>query len=203
MLFCSKIDQSTVSTPLISQRHRILTAAAELFQQQGYPATSVRMIAASVDLGASSLYNHIEGKQELLKEICFTSAERFEAGMNKIQHENSTTADLLKGLIRLHVRLAIMYPETVTVFNDEWRHLEGDALHLFLRKRKEYQSKITEIFSQGQQRGTLVAQDLDIIVPALLGSLSWIYQRRDLNAEQIESITDHLYTLWAHGWQLD
>ena len=189
------------ATP-ISQRNRILSAAAKLFQQQGYPATSVRMIAASVDLGASSLYNHIEGKQELLNEICFSSAERFEKGLVQVQKEEKSTAGLLKGLIHLHVRLAIEFPETVTVFNDEWRHLEPEALQLFLRKRKDYQTAIASIFEEGKRLGHLSSVEVDIAVPALLGSMSWIYQGKGLDASQIELITSQLYTLWASGWQL-
>lgn len=186
----------------ISQRKRILAAAARLFQQQGYPATSIRMIAASVDLGASSLYNHIVGKQELLKEICFSSAERFEFGLQEVRRKESSTSGLLRGLIHLHVSLAIEFPETVTVFNDEWRHLEEEALHLFLRKRKDYQSAIASIFAEGQRLGHLSAIEIDIAVPALLGSMSWIYQRKELDAAQIEPITSQLYTLWAGGWQV-
>ncbi|MFK8055822.1 MAG: TetR/AcrR family transcriptional regulator [Saprospiraceae bacterium] len=186
----------------ISQRHRILTAAATLFQQQGYPATSVRMIAASVELGASSLYNHIEGKQELLKEICFSSAERFELGLNQLKEEATSTPDLLKGLIRLHVKLAVEYPETVTVFNDEWRHLDQEAIQPFLRKRKDYQTEISRIFKEGQRKGDISPIDLEIAVLSLLGSLSWIYQRKGLFTAQVEDITQQLYTLWANGWQL-
>ena len=186
----------------ISQRHRILTAAAELFQEQGYPATSVRMLAASVELGASSLYNHIEGKQELLKEICFTSAERFELGLKKLRSDEVSTSNLLKGLIRLHVQLAVAHPETVTVFNDEWRHLEQPSLQLFLRKRKDYQSEVKAIFREGQRAGSISSHDADIMVAALLGSLSWVYQRRDVDNSRIDQLTEQLYTLWANGWQL-
>jgi len=188
--------------PPVSQRHRILKAAATLFQMQGYPATSVRMIAASVELGASSLYNHIEGKQELLKEICFSSADKFELGMSALRTKATSTSEFLKGLIQLHVQLAVEFPETVTVFNDEWRHLEQDELNLFLRKRKDYQAEINLIFETAQRKGDIPTFDLDIAVPSLLGSLSWIYQRKGLVQAQIEEITEQLYTLWANGWQL-
>lgn len=191
-----------MSSTTTNQRHRILSAAAELFQRQGYPATSVRMIAAAVELGASSLYNHIEGKQELLKEICFISAERFEVGLKTLRQLETSTSKLLKGLIRLHVRLAVTHPETVTVFNDEWRHLEKDSLLMFLRKRKDYEQAIVEILKQGQREGNLAEHNLEIAVPALLGSMSWIYQRRGLNKAQIDRTTEELYTLWANGWQL-
>jgi len=185
-----------------NQRYRILSAAAELFQRQGYPATSVRMIAAAVELGASSLYNHIDGKQELLKEICFVSAERFEVGLKTLRKKETSTSKLLKGLIHLHVHLAVTHPETVTVFNDEWRHLEQDAILLFLRKRKDYEQAIVEILTQGQREGSLPNHNLNIAVPALLGSMSWIYHRKELATNEIDQITEQLYTLWASGWQL-
>jgi len=160
------------------------------------------MIAASVDLGASSLYNHIAGKQELLKEICFSSAERFEHGLQHLQTKETSTASLLRGIIELHVRLAISFPETITVFNDEWRHLEEGTLLMFLRKRKDYQNQIASIFEAGKRNESIAPLDIEVAVPALLGSLAWIYQRKGLDVAQIEPITEQLYTLWAHGWQL-
>jgi len=192
-----------VTRPPNSQRQRILSAAAALFQQQGYPATTIRMIAASVDLGASSLYNHIAGKQELLKEICLLSAERFENGLHDLLRSEASSPGRLKGIIELHVRLAINFPETVTVFNDEWRHLDTDTLPLFLRKRKDYQTAIAELLIEGQKQKSITTFDVEIAVPALLGSMSWIYQRRGLDATQIKPITEQLYTLWESGWQLN
>ena len=47
-------------------RHEILLAAAQIFQEKGYHATSMQDIAEAVDLQKGSLYHHVKSKQEIL-----------------------------------------------------------------------------------------------------------------------------------------
>ena len=182
------------------QRKRILAAAAKLFQRQGYPATSVRTIALEVGLGASSLYNHIAGKQELLQEICFLSAQRFEEGISLLEKQQISGPALLKGVIHLHVSLALQHPETVTVFNDEWRHLEQPQLSEFLRKRKEYEGRFSALLQNGIASGEFIKHDMAVAVPTLLASLSWIYQLSKPEQREAESLTAEIFALWSRGW---
>lgn len=182
------------------QRQRILEAAAHLFQRQGYPATTVRALALNVGLSASSLYNHIKGKQELLQEICFSSAQRFEYGIAKLEHQQLDGPTLLRGVISLHVRLALQHPETVTVFNDEWRHLEQPLLSEFLRKRKEYEVRFSALLQNGIEAQELIKQDLTIAVPTLLASLSWIYQLSKPEQREADTLTAEIFALWSKGW---
>lgn len=51
------------------RRAQILTAAAELFADYGYEATSVRQIADAVNILAGSLYHHFATKEEMLHHI--------------------------------------------------------------------------------------------------------------------------------------
>ena len=50
-------------------RERILTAALELFAQQGYAGTSVRQIAQKVGLSESALYAHFTSKQQIYETL--------------------------------------------------------------------------------------------------------------------------------------
>ncbi len=53
-----------------NRRDLIIETAAELFQEQGYDATSVRQIAAAVGCSEAALYYHFkEGKRELLQRV--------------------------------------------------------------------------------------------------------------------------------------
>ena len=62
-------------------KERILTAALDLFSQNGYAGTNIRELAGSLGLGKSSLYRHFESKEEiwntLLDEMNAYYAERF------------------------------------------------------------------------------------------------------------------------------
>ncbi len=51
------------------QRKVIMDAAADLFARSGYQGTSIKDIAAAVDLGESTLYGYFPGKQEILLAI--------------------------------------------------------------------------------------------------------------------------------------
>jgi AcrR family transcriptional regulator len=51
------------------QRRAIMDAAADLFARSGYQGTSIKDIAAAVDLGESTLYGYFPGKQEILMAI--------------------------------------------------------------------------------------------------------------------------------------
>jgi AcrR family transcriptional regulator len=57
------------------QRQLIMDAAAELFAQKGYQATTTKDIAQAVDLGESTLYGYFSSKQEVLQAILSNQAE--------------------------------------------------------------------------------------------------------------------------------
>lgn len=53
----------------LSQRERILRAAARLFAQRGYHAVGISELQAAVQLGRGALYHHIRSKEDLLYDI--------------------------------------------------------------------------------------------------------------------------------------
>ena len=57
------------------QRKIIMDAAAELFAQKGYMATTTKDIADAVDIGESTLYGYFSSKNELLQAILSLQAE--------------------------------------------------------------------------------------------------------------------------------
>jgi AcrR family transcriptional regulator len=69
--------QTSVGRPRLTPRQRegtsareeILDAAAELFSQQGYAATSTRAIAMAVGIKQASLYYHFANKEQILAEL--------------------------------------------------------------------------------------------------------------------------------------
>lgn len=69
-------DQLPMTT---STRHRLVAAAAELFQQQGLAATGVKEILGKADARFSSLYHHFPGgKDELAAEAIRAAGARYQ-----------------------------------------------------------------------------------------------------------------------------
>jgi AcrR family transcriptional regulator len=73
------IEQTRRERRIERQRKRIMDAAAELFAQAGYRATTTRDISEAVDIGESTLYGYFSSKKELLQAILSQQAAMVDA----------------------------------------------------------------------------------------------------------------------------
>lgn len=82
-------------------RQRILDVAARLFAQQGYDGTSVRDIAAALDIANPSLYYHFDSKAELFLELLSEPLERVEAAASEAAQlsGDARTRRIIAGLL--------------------------------------------------------------------------------------------------------
>ena len=189
-----------MATVDITKKQMIMEAAAKLFRDRGYSATSMRDLAKAVHLQASSLYNHIKSKQEILKEICFHNARHFLAGVEQIIQEESGPEAQLKALILLHLKVATSDATSITSFNDEWRHLDQPELDQFIKLRKRYETHFRSIIEQGIEEKIFRPVDPSIVMYTILSSLRWVYDwYRPDRADSIEKIGDEIVALVLRG----
>ena len=170
-----------------SKRETILLAAAKLFRDRGYQATSMRDLAEAVELKASSLYNHIGSKEEILKEICMENAEKFSNGMTAINVAGVSPIEKIQRLINFHIEIASMDYTAITSFNDEWRHLGEPTLTDFKAKRKDYEMQFLAIIQDGINAGTIKKMDAQICLNTLLSSTRWVYDYQSRNEVEANS----------------
>lgn len=186
----------TVST--ISKKQFIINTAADLFKEKGYSGTSIRDLASKVGLEPSSIYSHIKSKEELLSEICLGCARQFTDGMEEIYVLKISVRKKIKALIGLHLDMAFTYPASVTVFNDEWRHLPEPVLSDFILMRKDYEKKFKRILMEGNNEGKFNFSNPEIAFNIIIKSLSWSYEavkkykREDLESELSDFILNAL-----------
>lgn len=160
----------------ITRKQFIINSAADLFQERGYSATSIRDLASKVGLEPSSIYSHIKSKEELLTEICMACAHKFTAGMDDIYFQDISPKKKIKGLILLHLQMAYDDPSSVTVFNDEWRFLNEPVKSAFLNARKEYEKKFKKILLDGKKEGKFDFENEDLVFNIIIKTLSWSYK---------------------------
>ncbi len=100
----------------LSPRDQILDAAAALFVEYGYAATSTRMIAERVGIRQASLYYHFSGKDELLIELLTTSVRpslEAVAAVEVLVPEHATAAAALYLLARVDIDTLAQTPHNV------------------------------------------------------------------------------------------
>jgi AcrR family transcriptional regulator len=73
-----------------NRRAKLLDAAARLFSERGFHATSMRDIAKAVGMLSGSIYYHFESKDEMLLAVCEEGISRVEAA---VQHAVATETE--------------------------------------------------------------------------------------------------------------
>jgi len=169
------------------RKQEIYAASARLFRKKGYSASSVRDIAEMVGLEPSSLYSHIKSKEEILVNICNDCAALFAEGMDKVRNFDLSHMEKLNVLIDLHIDIAYNNPSSVTVFNDEWRHLPADELSQFLLKRKSYEDRFKAILKSGMEAGEFEKMSLTTTLNIIINSVKWLhFFAKKLSKEEFE-----------------
>lgn len=182
----------------VSKRDNIVAKAAALFRERGFADVSMRDLAQALDLKAGSLYAHISGKQELLREICFSMSSAFMESIHGIRETGRPVDTQFRELIASHIKLLLKDPDMSLVFFHEWRMLEEPYLSEFGRLRKSYEQHWMELIRQGRLEGIFKALDERLATQTLLSALNWIPQwykaDKNLKPEDIEKqLTEFLW----------
>ena len=85
------------------RRREILDAAAEVFAEKGYFATTIQDIADRIHMRAGSLYYHLTSKEEALAEVCRMSGQAFIDNAEAILAAGKTVPETILDGIRLHL----------------------------------------------------------------------------------------------------
>ena len=187
-------------TTASKRKEEIQIAAAKLFGEKGFAAASVRDIAKSVGLGAASLYNHMGSKDELLTTICFRCAHDFLEGMERIEAQQTDPVEKIRALIHLQISIALEDESSLTVFNDEWRHLREPFLATFLDLRRTYETAYLRIIKEGIRQGKLKGNDSYLIYQTILSSLRWLHRPHSKKIKLSEkAMTEQISTILIKG----
>lgn len=67
------------------RRRRILEAAARVFAERGYAATTTRAIAEAADMAEGTLYNYFESKREIMLAVAHETASPMELAVSELE----------------------------------------------------------------------------------------------------------------------
>lgn len=183
------------------RKNQIKRAAEELFSKRGYHATTIREIAAALDLEGGSLYGHISGKYELLYTIVLDGSEQFRTAAREVLASGKTPPEQLHELMRRHVMIVVDSPERAVVYHHEWRNLEEDHLALLKHHRNEYEQAFRQIIRAGCERGDFEVEDERLASISVLSLLNWTYQWYQTGGPlDADGLTDHFYRLIMRGF---
>jgi TetR/AcrR family transcriptional regulator, cholesterol catabolism regulator len=175
----------------------ITQKAASLFRKKGFAASSMRELADNIGVEASSLYNHIGSKSEILSSICFTIANSFNMQLAEVELMDVSAVAKLENLIRFHIHMMLDNFDEVYVANHEWKQLEEPYLSNFLNQRKIYETRLADIIQDGTSNGTIKNINPHVIVLIILSAVRglefWQRHKKDITGHALaDNMVNHL-----------
>lgn len=182
-----------------SRKEQIFAIACEMMRKNGYQGTSMRDIAGALQMEAASLYNHISGKEEILKQTCFTMAEKFSLGIAEVNDIYFNAAEKLAMAVRKHILILTQNMDASWVFMHEWRNLSDDSRLAFISLRDSYEREFAKILKNGEEEGIFNEVDIKFAVLTILSSINWVVEwykpNGKMSAKDIaDKLTDFILT---------
>ena len=192
----AKIKSSDNNT----KKEVIINEAAILFKEKGYKAASMRELAAKVGVEAASLYNHIKSKDELLNEICFEVARRYQSFMSDLEKEKLTIAKKVEKIIRFHVKAMQESYEFVYVTDQNWRQLNEPGLSNYRELRRNYRRRFASIVQQGIDTHELKPLDANSMVMVIINAIAAVDQwHRIIHKVDSKQLEDTIVSVLVNG----
>jgi AcrR family transcriptional regulator len=151
-----------------NSRADVVAAAGRLFAEKGYHGTSMRDLGRELGLLGSSLYAHVESKQDLLVEVVEEGARLFEVSAQAALAEDGKSApDRLRALIAGHVGVVLDNPDVARTFLNEARMLDEQHRSRVIAARDSYEKAFREVIAEGVASGEL-RKDVDPKIISIL-----------------------------------
>jgi AcrR family transcriptional regulator len=160
----------------------IVDTARRLFREQGYPGTTLEMVATELGVTRAALYHWVANKETLLCEIHDEALDRLLERFSEIQKAELAPGDKLAKAIRNHLLTVADNLDAIAVFfQDEASLPEGPARRIAQRKR-DYDHALEALVRAAQADGSVRA-DLNarVTVEMLFGMCNSLYHWYDPN----------------------
>jgi AcrR family transcriptional regulator len=172
-------------------RKNILLAAAQIFSQKGYHATSMNDIANAVNLQKASLYHHVRNKQGILLSLLDEALDLVYNRIHAVLLEDLPVKDKLRKAIASYLSTLSDQHDLAAVLLLEHRSLDSEMRIQHLPKRDRFEQLWRDLLRLGVEEGIFNIDDINMATRALLGMMNWVvtWYREDgfLSIDEISS----------------
>jgi AcrR family transcriptional regulator len=165
-------------------------AAATVFAQHGFRATTMEDLSAATGLAAGGLYHYIGSKEQLLVDICSELLDPLLDEAHAIVSEPAAPEETLRRLVRVWVGHVESHRDHMRVFQQERQLIEsGPRWRAIRASRKEFERVLDDVLAAGERSGDFAFADRRLALMALLSMINylpqWFRPRGRLSAEEV------------------
>lgn len=193
--------KKSFSTEDTSGKKRIIEAAKLLFSQKGYLGTSIEDIISAAGSSKGNLYHHFSSKEGLFLYLIREQIEQWLEQWEMKRSEYKTFEEVLYGLAH-HVALDLENPlaraaeEFSSSETANPRVLEEIVTEI-QKQREVFLQVIREGIEKGHLQSNVAAEDLSVILYALLGGLGAV--RHEYSIEKIIELHRSAIHIFLNG----
>jgi AcrR family transcriptional regulator len=137
-----------------NSRSDVIDAAGRLFAERGYHGTSMRDLGKELGLLGSSLYSHVDSKQDLLVEVVEEGARLFQASAEQALSTEGKARDRLDALVVGHVDVVLDNVDVARTFLNEARMLDTHHRQRVIEARDHYEGVFRSVLAEGIRDGS-------------------------------------------------
>lgn len=187
-------------------RNRVIEAARELFDTQGYQGTTIREIARHAGVSVGSVFTTFASKGEVLSQVMADRLDGLYAELDRVMpHLRGATVERLRTMFAIHFAF------------------EAQHTHLFLAhiaaaydwtlpptakpmgKNQRLQEIIRECLEKGVAEGDVCPEvDHQEVIDLLMAAYAWVYRLaawNEADAPAMTAVMDRQIALIAAGFQ--
>lgn len=153
-----------------ARRQEVVDAAARLFAERGYHATSIEDLLAATGLTRGGLYHYMDGKQDLLIAVLDELMDPLLERARALVAQPGTPEEHLRAVTRTWLEHVAAHRDHMVVFNQERRTLERQPGWRHVRSaRRAFERLLAGVLRRGLDEGDFRAADPQLALLALLG----------------------------------
>jgi AcrR family transcriptional regulator len=186
-------------------RNRVIAAARELFDTQGYQGTTIREIARHAGVSVGSVFTTFASKGEILSQVMQDRLDGLYAELDRVMpHLRGDTLERLRTMFAIHfafeVRHTRLFLAHIAAAYD-WT-LPSSAMPM--GKNQRLQGIIRDTLAKGVTAGDVdPAADFQEITDLLMAAYAWVYRLAAWNnadAPTMTAVMDRQIGLIATGF---
>lgn len=180
---------------------RVLQAAARLFRDQGYAATSLRDVAKAAGMLPGSLHYRYASKEDILSALMEHAIDRLIEGVLTASAAGSDPLERLRLAMVAHIKILLSGEDSVYVLLYDWRSLSPAAERAIAKQRKRYEQFADELLAQAAAYvPTKPGVDLFLLRQFGFGAANWVAQWYDPKGPYTpEAIADAFFLYLSMG----
>ncbi|MEH6643409.1 TetR/AcrR family transcriptional regulator [Vreelandella glaciei] len=178
------------------RRKELTRLAAQLFVQEGFDRTTVRMLAQEMGIKSGSLFHHFKDKQEILAAVIEEGTQNALMIARKALNECAAEPEVrLRTMARAHLETLFTDRNAHVVALFEWRRLDPAASAHLSHLRDAYEALWVAVIDDALEAG-LIHGDRFLVSRFVLGALNWTVRWYDPNGPRSpDNLADELVAM--------